>query len=204
MIVSLSQVGHQFKNQWIFRDLTTTLKIGNKYAILGPNGSGKTTLLKIIAGALIPTVGELTYSVNGKEIKEDLFKHISFVAPYMENIEEFSVIELLRFNQKFKRFKSSYSEEAFLDEYQFTSSNKQIQDFSSGMKQRLKLAMALETPCNLLLLDEPYSNLDEKTIKLFDEKLSAIGNDQLVVIASNNKEEYKHCNITIDLKNLTT
>jgi len=200
MIIALSNVGHRFGSNWIFKHIDQQFTPENKYAILGPNGSGKSTLLKIISGALTPSKGQVTFSNNEPVPTEDIFKSLAIATPYTELIEEYSISEFLTFYQMFKPFNDTFSMSSFLDTYQFNHvQDTLIAQYSSGMKQRLKLAVAMETKSDVLLLDEPFSNLDEQTVDLFGPKLEQIPSDRLVIIASNNKSEYRFCNQSVQL-----
>ncbi|HLR37710.1 MAG TPA: ATP-binding cassette domain-containing protein, partial [Chitinophagaceae bacterium] len=103
MILSLNNIGKRYNYEWIFRNLSTTLESGNRYAILGPNGAGKSTLLKILSGSLSPSEGKAVFSQDGVEINIDyIYQYVSIVAPYLELIEEYTLKELFHFHHQFK------------------------------------------------------------------------------------------------------
>ena len=148
----------------------------------------------------MPSKGQVTYALDDPISSEEIFNYLAIATPYTEVLEELTIPEFLSFYKKFKPFNDGFSQSSFLETYRFQADqHKRIQQFSSGMKQRLKLAVALETKSHILLLDEPFSNLDESTIELFSEKLKAVSNERLVIIASNNKAEYEHCHHRIEL-----
>jgi len=196
MKIMLQNIGKRFNDEWIFKNLNYDFETGNNYAILGANGSGKSTLLQVLAGSSIPSVGKLVYS-NGKAIEdENIFRHISFCAPYLELIEEFTFPEIIRFQSKMKKFQKTISEKeilkiAFLDD----SANKQIKYFSSGMKQRAKLALSVLSDTPVLLLDEPTSNLDSNGVEWYKSLICDYSSDKLIIVCSNNqKDEFSFCN----------
>jgi len=187
MTISLSDLGKRFNTDWIFRRLTYEFSAGNSYALIGPNGSGKSTLLQVIGGALFFNEGAVRYD-------ELIYKEVALAAPYLELIEEMTGQELLDFQQSFKPFikeKNSFSilEEVGLND----AAHKQIRYYSSGMKQRLKLAQSFFCNTPVLLLDEPCTNLDQNGIELYQRLLSLYTENRIVIIASNDPVEYRFC-----------
>lgn len=204
MTISLSDAGKRFNREWIFRHVTTELHIGNAYAIIGPNGSGKSTLLQSIAGATALTEGKLAFYTNhaGKtnQDPENLYLHLSIAAPYLELIEEMSVTELLTFHQQFKPLLPGWSIQQIIDYIQLgAAAHKQIRYYSSGMKQRVKLAQAIFSDVPLLLLDEPCTNLDAAGYALYNKMVQDFCTNRLVVVSSNDVHEYGFCNHHIQI-----
>lgn len=199
MIVRLSEIGKRFNKEWIFRHLDYTFESGKSYAITGPNGSGKSTLLKIIAGHQIPSEGEINYSQQEDTIAaEQIFSHLSMVAPYQELIEEFSILEQLHFHKAFKKLNENTSIQDILKACQFEAHrHKLVKELSSGMKQRLQLALAFFFQSDLLLLDEPTSYLDAANTQWYQENIQKILNTgKIIIICSNRPEEYAGFNPT--------
>jgi ABC-type multidrug transport system ATPase subunit len=202
MNVILNNLGKRFNRQWIFRGLSIDLLKGNRYVILGSNGSGKSTLLQTIAGYRIPSEGEVRYVNQNKEIADNLqYQFVSIASPYLALIEEFNVEELLRFHFRLKSMLPGITNEDFTDRLQLQNiSGKPIKQFSSGMKQRLRLALAFFTQAPVLLLDEPCSNLDAQGMKWYCNLLESYTDDRLLVICSNHQEnEYQPCENIIDI-----
>jgi ABC-type multidrug transport system ATPase subunit len=205
MQIELKNIGKKYNKDWLFQHLNYTFDIGESYAITGFNGSGKSTLLQIIAGFIIPTEGEIVNNkmVNGHwEIgNADIqFKNISLAAPYLELIEEMTATEFLHFHLQFKTYINNISIQEILDIVQLSkAANKQIRYFSSGMKQRLKLAQAFFSNTTILLLDEPCSNLDKQGISLYHQLIQDYIKNRLVIICSNDEVEYSFCNQKISL-----
>lgn len=195
MTISLENIGKRYNFEWIFRGLDFTFNADNKYAILGPNGSGKSTLLQIIAGSLHHTEGEIRYTGAGKKYDPGaVFSRIGLAAPYLELVEEFTLAELLRFQEKFKPFITGLStrEMAALVNLEPVL-HKQIRYYSSGMKQRAKLAAAIFSDTPLLLLDEPCTNLDEAGVTIYHELMERFTPGRTVLVSSNEPKEYDIC-----------
>jgi ABC-type multidrug transport system ATPase subunit len=196
MEIQLDQVGKKFGKNWIFKDISYSFLPNNSYAVLGNNGSGKSTLLKIISSQTSPNKGQVIY----KDCEtENAYTRISYCAPYLELIEELSFEELLVFVEKFKPFLPDYPPQRILDIFQFDK-NKWVKDYSSGMKQRVKLALALFADVDVVLLDEPTSNLDEKGVSWFLETLDLVINERTLILASNVEREYQTCKNIIDMQ----
>ena len=196
MTISLSDLGKRFNRDWIFRRLTYEFSAGNSYALIGPNGTGKSTLLQVIGGALFFNEGTIRYTNTAQqEIKDELvFKQVAIAAPYLELIEEMTGQELLDFHQTFKPFMKGKNSAAILHEVGLSdAAQKQIRYYSSGMKQRLKLAQSFFCDTPVLLLDEPCTNLDQNGIELYHRLLSLYTQTRIVIIASNDPVEYKFC-----------
>ncbi|HNP20294.1 MAG TPA: ABC transporter ATP-binding protein [Fulvivirga sp.] len=200
MQVKLEKLTKRFNRELIFKDLNFTFESGKRYAIIGPNGSGKSTLLQIIAGYALPSSGAVIYNAGSNSIEpEEIFSHVTIAAPYLEIIEEYTLVEQLEFHFKFKKIRPNYTIDSVIKAAAFEGvEHKFIKNFSSGMKQRLKLAMAFYSESDILLLDEPTSNLDQQGVTWYQEHLANI-NDRLIIIASNQEYEYitatEHLNI---------
>ena len=199
--VRLLDVGKRFNREWIFRHCSYEFTSGKSYAITGPNGSGKSTLLQVIAGATLHNEGSITF--NNRQQITDTEKHytcISIAAPYLELIEEMTAKEMLEFHSKFKPLMQSLSVEDMLQTVGLEKAiNKQIRYYSSGMKQRLKLAQAFFSNSPVLLLDEPTTNLDADGIALYHTLIGNYTKDKLVIVSSNVKQEYDFCEEVIEI-----
>jgi ABC-type multidrug transport system ATPase subunit len=195
MRISLIDAGKRFNREWIFRHLDMELSSSRKFAITGPNGSGKSTLLQVIGGILRPSEGLVDAKNDGKTIDPDsIFKNLSFCAPYLELIEEMTGQEFLQFHASFKPFIDELKVPDILEATGLAAAaGKQIRYYSSGMKQRLKLAQAIFSDTSILLLDEPCTNLDKTGITLYRKLMESHTADRLVVISSNYDVEYDFC-----------
>ncbi len=195
MRISLSESGKRFNRDWIFRKFSYEFETGRAYAIVGPNGSGKSTLLQVAGGAIAASTGEIKYTVANNSVEpDDVYQYISIAAPYLELIEEMSVLEFLEFHAKFKPLMRSISIEEIIRLVGLEKAiHKQIRYYSSGMKQRVKLAQAIfsDTPC--LLLDEPCTNLDAEGISLYKNLINNYTEGRLVIVSSNDEQEFFFC-----------
>jgi len=200
MKIALNNVGRRFNKEWIFRNLSADFTSGSSYAILGPNGSGKSTLISVLTGSLSPSEGTITF--NGeKEIEvEDIYKYISLAAPYLELVETFTLKELIDFHFKFKNFAQGLDAKSLISILGLEKSvNKEIKYFSSGMKQRTKLALACCSDSPILFLDEPTSNLDVQGINWYRKLIEKFTKDRLTIIGSNQIQEYEFCDEHIQI-----
>ncbi len=199
--VRFSNVGKRFNREWIFRHCSYEFNSGKSYAITGPNGSGKSTLLQVIAGATLHNEGIIEFKNELQTTdNEQHYTYLSIAAPYLELIEEMTAIEMLEFHSKFKPLIQSVSFEEILKIVGLENAvSKQVRYFSSGMKQRLKLAQAFFSNTPVLLLDEPTTNLDADGIALYHQLISNYTKDKLVVVSSNVKQEYDFCEEVIEI-----
>ncbi|HVE61194.1 MAG TPA: ATP-binding cassette domain-containing protein [Chitinophagaceae bacterium] len=203
MNIELSKAGKRFNREWIFRKADFVFKTANSYAITGPNGSGKSTLLQCIGGMLQLSEGKIEYTNgNGQLAMEKAYRHISFCAPYIEVIEEMTLLEFLNFHIQFKPFFADITIYQIIEMIDLQKAiDKQIRNFSSGMKQRLRLAQAVFSDTPILLLDEPCTNLDETGIQLYNSLITNYCQNRLVIVSSNDEVEYRFCKEKIDIQN---
>lgn len=203
MELKLDQVSKRYQFEWIFKDITLRVPSFSHWAITGSNGSGKSTLLKCLSGMNPLTQGSISYFSGGKEIHgNEIFKSLVVSAPYMELPEEFSLRELLEFHFKFKIPAGNLNLEEMMEiMYLKNHQNKPVSQFSSGMKQRLKLGLCFFSNCQLVLLDEPTSNLDEQGIAWYLELVKQFSKDRTLFICSNDPKEYSFCPNEIHIEN---
>lgn len=195
MRVELDNVGKRYRLEWVLRGLSFSFHDNTKYAITGPNGSGKSTLLRMLSGHLSPSQGNVSFFRKDKKIDAgDVYRYMAYAAPYIDLIEEFTLLEAMRFHQKFNPLQAGLDTRALLDLLALPkATHKQIRYFSSGMKQRLKLALAICAQSDILLLDEPTSNLDVQGINWYRNLVHQFSNDRLVIIASNAEVDFDFC-----------
>lgn len=203
MKIKLTDVGKRFNREWIFRHLNFEFHSQISYAIIGPNGSGKSTLLQIIAGATIFNEGQIEYFLSGKNINtEKVYANISIAAPYLELVEEMTLIEFLQFHSSLKTWLPSFDSKKIISIINLEdAAQKQIRYFSSGMKQRVKLAQAIFSNVPVVLLDEPCTNLDEDGIILYKTLVNDHCKNRLLIVSSNDIQEYDFCKERIDMRN---
>ena len=187
MNIYLDGIGKKFINEWIFRSLSLELHSGETCAILGRNGSGKSTLLQVIAGSIHATSGKIRYEYCGKEVPDNLiFRHLAMVAPYLEIIEDFTLDEMMDFHFSFKPYLPGMDANKVKEILDLkVRKSKPIRQYSSGMKQRVKLALAFFSDVPLLLLDEPVMNLDKAGIDWYLKLVKEYAGKRTLVICSN-------------------
>lgn len=203
MNILLKNAGKKFNRDWIFRNMNYEFSAGTHYAILGPNGSGKSTLLQLLSGFILPSEGGISYSNgNGNEIKgEDFFRYIGFSSPYLELLEEFNLEEMVQFHLGFKKFIGGITAPEFIGHIGMkNSAGKEIKYYSTGMKQRLRLALAVLSDVPVVFLDEPLTNLDQGGIDWYNGLIEKYSEGRLFLVCSNNQPaEFSFCKEKIDI-----
>jgi len=201
MEIQLNNIAKRFNTNWVFKNIDYSFSPGKTYAITGSNGSGKSTLLKILAAYFKPSKGEVKFLLNGEVIQEEnVFKHLVYCAPYIDIEASFTLNEFFRFYFSIKKPKDNQSITEVIEGIGLSNSaKKQLLDFSSGMLQKVKLAAAFNTEARLYLFDEPTMNLDEENKKWFQNNLNQISAESIVIIASNDEEEYQQANSLLDI-----
>jgi ABC-type multidrug transport system ATPase subunit len=203
MKISLHQLGKRFNTDWIFRKLDYTFLPSSSYAITGPNGSGKSTLLQVVASSTTHNEGKIEYAISDAIVPpEKVFRHIAISAPYLELIEEMTLNEFFSFHDGVKGFIKGFTATDAIREIGLQhAAEKQVRYYSSGMKQRVRLAQAIFSNASVILLDEPTSNLDLDGIKLYKHLVATFCSDRTVIISSNDITEYDFCEHVIDVRN---
>ena len=201
MEIILEDIGRRFNRDWVFRHMDYRFVVGGCYAVLGPNGSGKSTLLQIIASSLMPSVGLIRYVSGTQHVDADhVYKYVALAAPYMELIEEFSLTEQIRFHFTHKRYLRGFDQERLTEFLGLQhAKDKEIRYFSSGMKQRVKLALACCADAPILLLDEPATNLDHDGVDWYLDLVDQTKADRLLVVCSNQEREYGFCEEIVNI-----
>jgi ABC-type multidrug transport system ATPase subunit len=199
--IKVQGLGKRFNREWIFRNLNYTFEASNIYAVTGPNGSGKSTLLQVLWGQLPQSAGHLQYPHKSGEVPiDEIFQHLAIATPYLDLIEEFTLMEHLRFHFRLKNSRNGLPVEEILDKLMLNGAkDKHIANFSSGMKQRVKLALAFFTEADLVFLDEPTTNLDAETKDWYHRELNSLPRTCTIFIASNQPEEYPSSAKTINI-----
>jgi len=192
MKILVSNLGKKFNTDWIFKNLSFEFLPGETYALTGNNGAGKSTLLQILAGAIVPSKGNIIYTLDGQNIEgEAIYQYITLTTPYLELIEEMTAFEFLKFHQHFKPFIEGISQKEMLETVGLKNAgDKQIRNFSSGMKQRLRLLQAFFSQSKVLFLDEPCANLDNQGFELYHHLVQQYSLNRLIIVSSNDPREY--------------
>jgi ABC-type multidrug transport system ATPase subunit len=216
MKITLIDAGKRFNRDWIFRHLSYEFIPGNQYAIIGPNGSGKSTLLQSIAGAIAISEGAIHYAASAAPAlagpasssalmasspsspvrvpHDQAYRFLSLAAPYLSPIEEMTVTEFLDFHKIFKPFLPGLTTSDIIRTVGLESAaHKQIRYYSSGMRQRVRLAQAFFSDTPVILLDEPCTNLDTDGIDLYRGLVQTYAAGRMLVVSSNDAQEYDFC-----------
>ncbi|MDA0314796.1 MAG: ABC transporter ATP-binding protein [Bacteroidetes bacterium] len=200
--IQVQNASKRFHHEWIFKNLNLDLSAGDSIAITGGNGSGKSTLLKCLSGAIPLTSGAIQYQSGANQIvEEQWFRSLALATPYLELPEEFTLSEVLSFHFQFKNPLQQRSNAEILEVLGLEKhKSKTLSQFSSGMKQRVKLALAIFSEVPLLLLDEPTTNLDKQGVTWYLDLIQQFTQDRIVMICSNDPREYDFCEKKIALE----
>jgi ABC-type multidrug transport system ATPase subunit len=202
--IQVKNASKRFHNEWIFKNLDLELSSGDTLAITGGNGSGKSTLLKCLSGAIPLTSGTIQYQAGSTQISEEhWFRSLALATPYLELPEEFTLSEVINFHFQFKNPLQNQTNTEILEVLGLEKhKSKAISQFSSGMKQRVKLALAIFSEVPLLLLDEPTTNLDTQGLSWYLKLIQQYSPGRILVICSNDPREYDFCEKKITLEDL--
>ncbi|MFZ9847429.1 MAG: ABC transporter ATP-binding protein [Flavobacteriales bacterium] len=185
MELILENLGKKYEGNWIFRNVNLSLPSGSRLLITGKNGSGKSTLAKTIAGLILPSEGKILYKTQSSVLPEEIaYKSIQLSGPYIDLVEDFTLEEFLNFHAKFKSFQLPINELIELG-YFVEHRTKYIRNFSSGMKQRVKLLVSLLSDVPFTILDEPTANLDERGTLWYHELVERFASTKTIVVCSN-------------------
>lgn len=202
MKIITENLGKKFRNEWIFRNLNYEFQSGESYTFIGANGSGKSTLMQVLSGFMPHSEGLINYQCSQKSLTiDDYYKHLVIAAPYLELIEDFTLTEIVEFHVKFKPLKNNLSTSEFIDFIELPKAqNKEVKFFSSGMKQRVKLGLAFWSDCEILMLDEPTSNLDAEATFWYLRNVQEHSKNRLLFICSNQPSEYEFCKNILNIQ----
>jgi len=205
MKITLENTGKKYNREWIFRGINLELNASDSYVVSGGNGSGKSTFLKLISGFQTPSEGSIAYENEKTKLtvpNSQIYKEVAYSAPYIAVFEEYTIQELVSFATQLKPLKNNIDYREFLEIIELEhASNKPIKNFSSGMKQRVKLGLSILMDTSILLLDEPTSNLDKNAIKWYQNLIGSHIENRIVIVASNDqKDESFFCNQEIKIE----
>lgn len=201
MTITATGLGKRFQREWIFRKLDYSFEPG-VHAIVGPNGSGKSTLLHVLWGQMPPSEGSVHFTEGGQPIPvDDVFQHLAIAAPYMDLPDQFTVAEMIQFHFRFKQAREGASVEDWLNLLELGNARSLfVRDLSSGMKQRLKLGLAMVSRASLLFLDEPTTNFDAAARTWYHQLLHRLPEDLTILIATNTTEDYPPTAKILDIR----
>lgn len=197
----------KFINKIIFKNLDLCLNSGDSLAITGRNGTGKSTLIKVISNLIRESSGKVILKIDGKEIQlEKRYRHIGLVAPYLNLYDELNAYENLNF---FYKLKNQSTEKKIVIERinsllervnLFNRRNDLIKNYSSGMKQRLKMAFSILSEPEILFMDEPRTNLDKDGIEIAYSIAEEQKQRGILIIATNEAEDLQLCERKINIE----
>lgn len=200
--IRLENVAKRFNYTWIFQGINLEIQKNEHVALLGSNGSGKSTLMQCISGYQTISEGKWQFVAEGEDISQkDFYQRIAIAAPYQELIDDFTFAEMLDFHFSIKSKISNISLENIIELSGLKSVlNKKLLYFSSGMRQRVKLILAIFSDVDFLFLDEPCSNFDQVAIIWYNELIKNYAGDRGVIVCSNHqKTEHGFCERVIEL-----
>lgn len=199
--IEVNALAKRFNREWIFRKLNFVFHPARTYAVTGPNGSGKSTLLQVLWGQTPPSQGTLVYKgPHGNIPVEEIFPRLSIATPYMDLIDEFTLEEQINFHFRLRKARAASNTYAVIERMNLQSArNKQIGNFSSGMRQRVKLGLAFSTEADIIFLDEPGTNLDKTAFQWYMDELQKVQPVAMVIIASNDPAEYVTAHESINI-----
>ncbi len=203
-LVEVSGIQKSFGNRKVLKDINFTIETPNSIGITGHNGSGKSTLMKILAQIISPTKGKVTVKCDGNELPaERHLEVIKMVAPEMALYEMLTAYENLRFFATLASVPMPKTEQDRLLEVVGLADRGDdlVGAYSSGMKQRLKYAVALLAQPEVLLLDEPTSNLDDEGKQIVINIMKQQQSERILIIATNEQEDLKRVASVIKLDN---
>ncbi len=193
----------KFDRKTIFENVNFELTKKSSVAITGRNGSGKSTLIKIIANLLTQSSGELNLFSDGKKVKKEIvYRYIGFVSPYLNLYDEFTGAENLKIASAIRGISGDNSDSVLKQVGLFERRHDLLKIYSSGMKQRLKIAFSILHDPYILLLDEPTSNLDLEGVSVVDDIAGGYKKDRILIIATNDAHEKSLCDSEINLNKI--
>jgi ABC-type multidrug transport system ATPase subunit len=203
MKIILENIGRRFNKEWIFKNINHTFLPNEPHVILGSNGSGKSTFLQLVSGYLMPSEGNIEFHQNVKIDTENFYKHISIASPSLELFEDLTLEETIHYHFQFKNLIGGIELNQLPEMFQLKGNEKkQLKNFSSGMKQRVKLGLAILSDTSVLLLDEPTSNMDKNGIGWYKELIKDHTKDRIILVASNKiEDDYFFCQHQLEMEN---
>jgi heme exporter protein A len=191
-IVQAKGLSKKFNRAVLFRDVDVSVETGGSFCVTGPNGSGKSTLLKILAGLQAPSTGSISYTAGADIPETEWTGHIGYTGPLVNPYDELTALENIHFT--LRQGSGTAAAGSLLDQFNLSRhGEKKLKHFSSGMKQRLKIILALINDPPVLILDEPGTNLDDAGREILYSHLESVRQDKIIIIATNDVREEKLC-----------
>jgi heme exporter protein A len=185
-VIRARGLGRAFGAKHVFRDLDLDVPRDGFLLVTGPNGSGKTTLLRLVAGLLVPTAGEL--DVRTTRDRVGFLGHEPLVYRELTALENLDLYgRLYRVPERRERIGMLLERFGLWD-----TRNQRGDSLSRGMLQRLSLCRTLLHDPELLVLDEPFSALDDEGAALLDRELAELGRRATFVVATHDPGRVEH------------
>jgi ABC-type multidrug transport system ATPase subunit len=203
--LKISNLRKEFDRRPVFKNLDFSLGNSDSIAITGRNGSGKSTLIKVLANVYTQTSGNIELTLDGKSIeRQHYYRYLGFVSPYLNLYDEFTGYENLHFVTKVRGLKPDGIDDVLKRVGLYDRRHDLVKIYSSGMKQRLKIAFSIIHNPLILMLDEPTSKLDSEGIKTVDGIAEEYKNGRILIIATNDEHEKNLCKGEINLNTQIT
>jgi len=202
--IQVERVSKAFSNRSVLCGLSLTIQGGERLVVRGPNGSGKSTFLRILAGLLTPSAGTIRVSTPDGTVREADWRRrwTGYLSPDLTLYDEFSALENLEFFARTRGLgRNRERDTGILASVGLGDRiNDALGTLSTGLRQRAKLAFALQGEPRILLLDEPGSNLDQLGRELIARTVADYGaRGSAVLIATNDPLEFELGTRTLDL-----
>lgn len=202
MRVSLENISKSFDGKLLFDNINAELIAGQCLAVTGSNGSGKSTLLKIVAGLIRPSTGKVSCNWPGLAEYQNYQQFTGLISPEAAMYSALTAVENVLFWTKVRGLSCSEAQASEWCHYVGLagSDREAVKHFSTGMRQRLKLAVMLAINPRLWLLDEPSANLDENGKELVETIIGrAVVHGAAVMLATNESREVGYASSKISL-----
>ncbi len=190
MKIKIKNVCKSFKNIEVLKNINIELESGKIYGLYGRNGAGKSVLLKIICGFYVPTSGEILYNGENLNSKNDFPKDLRALIEKPSFFPDLTGFENLKMLAKIQNKISDNEINKALEIVNLLDEkNKKYSKYSLGMKQKLGIAQAIMENPKILILDEPFNGVEQKTVEKLINYLKSIKKDRLIIISTHIKED---------------
>ena len=203
--IKCENLSKSYSGRTIFKDLSFNISSSQSLTVTGSNGSGKSTLIKVIANLIHSSKGNIIVKSDNMEVPRDKwFEKTGLLSPYLNLYDELTGFENLDFFYRLKAKDRSYSHDRIdhvLHKVNlYEKRNELLKNYSSGMKQKLKLAFAVLHEPEILLLDEPRSNLDKAGIDMIYEVSAEQKKKGILIIATNDEDDKELCDSILSIE----
>lgn len=197
--LTAQNLSKQYGNRFVFKGISFHFQTGQSISITGRNGAGKSTLLQILAGHRSPSKGEVVLTIDGAAIEAALRPlAIAFASPALGLPAEVPLDEFFRIH--FAVRQATIPAETIAERIGLARARRlRLKEMSSGMMQRVRLALSMLDAAPVLMLDEPCQNLDQAGIDLYHDLFEEIRPSKLILVAGNDPQEYGLCREGLDV-----